>query len=60
MHGNLTTTDGTYGILSENDVKKQIADLRQKILTGDDEKLSVLISVAKQLEQLLREQGIVN
>ena len=27
MHENLTITDGVYGILSENDVRKQIAEL---------------------------------
>ena len=58
MHANLSVTDGVYGILSETDVKKQIISLGQMIANSQQEKLSTLISLAKQLEYLLRVQGL--
>jgi hypothetical protein len=57
MLENLTITDGVYGILSENDVRKQITNLSQKVGQGDDQQLSILISLGKQLEQLLQQQS---
>jgi len=60
MHQNLTITDGVYGILSETDVRKQIANLHQKIALGDDGELSNLMSLTKQLEEFLKQQKLVS
>jgi hypothetical protein len=34
MHANLSITDGVYGILSENDVQKQIRNLGKQLATS--------------------------
>jgi integrase len=49
MHSNLSITDGVYGILSDNDVKGQIASLGQKIVTGQTGSNEELIMLMKQI-----------
>ena len=44
MHENLTITDGVYGILSDSDVRKRIAELGNRINLQGQEELKVLIS----------------
>jgi hypothetical protein len=45
MHENLTITDGVYGILSETDVRKQIADLSYDVAKNNDlQELRILIN----------------
>lgn len=44
MHSNLSITDGVYGILSDNDIQKQIASLGNTDVTGEKkEELEILI-----------------
>jgi len=52
MHTNLSTTDGVYGILSENDVRGQIAAMGQNITSGEAVENEKLVPL---LEQLLIE-----
>lgn len=52
MHANLSVMYGVYWVLSETDVKKQIVSLGH--VTNDDDKLSLLISLVKQLENKSR------
>ena len=49
MHSNLSITDGVYGILSDIDVKGQIASLGQKIVSGQTGSNEELISLMKQI-----------
>jgi hypothetical protein len=49
MHSNLSVTDGVYRILSESDVRGQIAALGEKISTGELDKTNDLISLLEQL-----------
>ena len=45
MHENLTITDGVYGILSENDVRKQIGALGNNIKNNDEvQELRLLVT----------------
>ena len=60
MHENLTITDGVYGVLSEKDVMGQIVKLGQKMIRTDKQDLSDVISLVKQLEQLLLQQSLMN
>jgi hypothetical protein len=44
MHSNLSITDGVYGILSDNDIQKQIAELGNADVKGEKkEELVILI-----------------
>lgn len=49
MHKNLSVTDGVYGILSDLDVKEQIANLGKAIADSDnrDELIELLKQVLK-------------
>lgn len=45
MHGNLSITDGVYGILSETDVGQQIATLGDDVAKREDvQELRLLVS----------------
>ena len=57
MHSNLSITEGVYGILSENDVRGQIAALSRSIDNDKSEDWSTLIPI---LEKLLRKLRIEN
>src|SRR5258707_7340159 len=57
MHQNLTITDGVYGILSENDARKQIAELGQKMSELGQVDVKELVTLTKQL--LLRLEGTI-
>jgi hypothetical protein len=52
MHQNLSVTDGVYGILSENDVRKQIVGLSSVSDAGTD-----LHELEQLVKQLLRRVG---
>lgn len=49
MHSNLSITDGVYGILSDTDVRKQIAGLIDRSLSLEDNEVMELIAVTKRL-----------
>jgi integrase len=49
MHSNLSITDGVYGILSESDVRAQIASLGQKINSGQIDSSEKLVHILEQL-----------
>jgi hypothetical protein len=55
MHANLSVTDGVYGILSEMDVKEQINNLGLKTGRGEKKELSDLVTLTKQLEELIKD-----
>ena len=55
MHENLTITDGVYGILSEKDVREQIAALSQANYKGNNDDVKELISIARKLVNKLSE-----
>jgi len=50
MHENLAITDGVYGVLSDNDVKRQIGRLGQSSTPENDNDLAVRVS---RLERLM-------
>ena len=54
MHANLSVTDGVYGILSENDVRVQIARLVPKSNLRETNEIERLISLNKHLLKKLR------
>ncbi len=56
MHANISTTDGIYGMLSENDVREQIGSLGQRIEQGGNDDIATLIELVKQLEERLRDR----
>ncbi len=43
VHANLSITDGVYGVLSEKDVKTQIANLGKKIANDDNQDLAAQV-----------------
>jgi hypothetical protein len=49
MHANLSITDGVYGILSENDVQKQINNLGKYSEISGNFDANELVTIAKQL-----------
>ena len=53
MHENLAITDGVYGILSDNDVRYEIADLGQKIGSRNIENVAELVQLTKVLLEKL-------
>jgi hypothetical protein len=53
MHSNISITDGVYGILSDNDVKGQIALLGQKIIPNEASGIEELKLMTKQLMEKL-------
>jgi hypothetical protein len=48
MHANLSVTDGVYGVLSENDLKEQIATLGKMSNSGGNQDLNTLITILEQ------------
>ena len=50
MHENLTITDGVYGILSETDIKNQIAELGQRIENLSANDVESLLTFIKRVE----------
>ena len=56
MHENLTITDGVYGILSENDVRKEIAELGKKIVDMHVNDIESIMSSVRRIEKLLTTQ----
>lgn len=58
MRVNLSVTDGVYGILSVADVKKQIAELGQIIISSQTSEIDELKSLSKKL--LLKLEEITN
>lgn len=55
MHQNLSITDGIYGILSETDVREQIAALGHNTIVGINGDIDTLISLSKVLDRLLKQ-----
>ena len=53
MHSNISITDGVYGILSDNDVRGQIAALGQKITSSETHDLDELKLMTKQILEKL-------
>jgi integrase len=53
MHSNISITDGVYGILSDNDIKGQIALLGKKINPSDMSDIEELKLMTKQLMEKL-------
>jgi hypothetical protein len=53
MHENLSITDGVYGILSETDVRQQIADLGRIMGEGENQDINTLINAVKHLEEMV-------
>lgn len=53
MHANLSITDGVYGILSEQDVKEQIANLGNIDSTDNAVTFNELLLVTKKLLETL-------
>jgi hypothetical protein len=49
MHSNISITDGVYGILSDNDVKGQIATLGGQVVSSDIQGIEELKIMTKQL-----------
>jgi len=49
MHSNISITDGTYGILSETDVRSQIVELGQSVNDGEIENLEEIVPVLEML-----------
>jgi hypothetical protein len=49
MHLNISITDGVYGILSDNDVRGQIAGLEKQIFSSDNHDIEELKILIKQL-----------
>ena len=58
MHANLSITDGVYGILSDSDVQKQIANLNQSIAKVGGNEIERLLSLIKQLQDSI--EGMVH
>jgi hypothetical protein len=56
MHKNLTITDGVYEVLSETDVRTQIAELGQKPNNFQSENIESLILSIKRIETPLLKQ----
>ena len=56
MHSNISITDGIYGILSDNDVKEQIASLGNKEDDLDSESLHELVELNKKILKELEER----
>ena len=55
MHANLSITDGVYGILSEMNVREQIANLGQAIIKQDFIDVDLFANlVVKKLRELER------
>ncbi len=52
-HSNLSTTDGVYGILSEYDVKREIAAIGVVNSSREANDLQALLSLTKQLVKKL-------
>jgi hypothetical protein len=57
MHANLSVTDGVYGILSDVDVRRQIARLRRHAELRSEGEVKELVSVTKRLLKRLEESG---
>ena len=53
MHANISTTDGVYGMLSETDIREQISALGERIVKGNNNDISTLIELVKQMEKRL-------
>ena len=48
MHSNLSISDGVYGGLSEQDVKKQIAKLGEKIANEETQDLAAKLQALEE------------
>ena len=59
MHANLSITDGVYGILSETDVRKKIAELGQRIGNLQEDNIESLMVVIRRVEALLLKQEVL-
>jgi len=55
-HSNLSITGGVYGILSETDVRKQIAATGQKINPGETIDKETLVPLLEQLSAELKQK----
>lgn len=53
MHSNISITDGVYGILSDNDVKGQIAELGHSILSSEKKDYEELIAMTREINNKL-------
>jgi integrase len=56
MHSNLSITAGVYGVLSENDVKGQIAALGQRITAGETQDVRELVPLLEQILNKIKDQ----
>jgi integrase len=59
MHSNLSITDGVYGILSENDIKGQIAALCQQIPPNGSKDMEELTTLIKQVLERVEKQTLI-
>ena len=55
MHSNLSITDGIYGVLSENDVKGQIAALGKKLSIAGIQNSNEIIPLLEQIITSIKE-----
>jgi hypothetical protein len=53
MHSNISIIDGVYGILSNNDVRGQVAALGKQLLSADDHNIEELKIMTKQIFEKL-------
>jgi len=53
MHSNISITDGVHGILSDNDIRGQIAALGQQITESKTKDIEELKELTKQLIEKL-------
>lgn len=49
MHSNISITDGVYGVLSDNDVKGQIATLGNPIASTDKNDIEEIKNITRQI-----------
>jgi hypothetical protein len=49
MHNNLTITDGVYGVLSEIDVRRQIAELGSAATRYNTDDVEELVALTREL-----------
>lgn len=54
MHANISTADGLYGMLSENDVREQIGSLGQQIAQREYGDIAIMVELVKQLNERLQ------
>jgi hypothetical protein len=56
MNSKISITNGTYGVLSEKDVKNQIVALGKSVNVGDVGKVEEIVPILEQLLSHLKEK----